>query len=105
MSTAIRPAIAELAGCGPFPASTSIDLKTMEHQENLLRLISPPFSNAELKLLIGLFGPDDYFGLAWTLVHLVEQSPQWPVVELLEDQSNEWVGRLRERVDRNSEKE
>lgn len=48
--------------------------------------------------MISLFGQDDCFGLAWSMLHLIETSPNWPLADVLSDFSNEWIYRLRERA-------
>jgi hypothetical protein len=40
---------------------------------------------------VGLFGPDDCFGLEWSLVGLVETAPGWPLADCLENTDNEWI--------------
>jgi hypothetical protein len=47
----------------------------MERQEELLRSIVSPVTDDEARALITLLGPDDYFGGAWTVVHLFESAP------------------------------
>ena len=46
-----------------------------------------------------MFGPDDCFGAAWTLLHLIETAPNWPQ-EPLEDNGNEWLQMLNRRAER-----
>jgi hypothetical protein len=48
--------------------------------------------------LVKLFGPDDCLGLAWTLLHLIETAPGWPVESALVGLEGEWIDRLRERA-------
>ena len=57
----MREEIRKLAEMGPLPASDSAELKA----------ISAPTSDEEARILAGLFGPDDCYGLAWTLMHLI----------------------------------
>jgi len=71
-------------------------MEVIKAQEMLLRSIKAPVSDDEAKCLTKLFGSDDYFGLAWTVLHLVESAPGWPIEECLRDASNEWIVRLRE---------
>ncbi|MDB6032726.1 MAG: hypothetical protein JWM16_3064, partial [Verrucomicrobiales bacterium] len=33
--------------------------------------------------LVKVFGPDDYYGLAWSLLHLIESAPGWPLADCL----------------------
>jgi hypothetical protein len=50
--------------------------------------------------MVSLFGPDGCFGLAWTLVHLIETSPGWPIEGCITQLQSEWIVRLRERAER-----
>ena len=70
----------------------------LEKQEDLLRRIAPPLTDDEARLLVTIFGPDDYFGAAWTVLHLVESAPGWPLYDCLANVSNEWIARLQKRV-------
>lgn len=96
----IRPEISELVKLGRFPASQDVVLSVMERQEQLLGSIVPPVSDDEARELIKLFGSDDYFGGAWTVLHLIESAPNWPLDDCLVDDSNEWIARLRLRLER-----
>jgi len=96
----IRSEISELVRLGAFPSSKGVDLALIKRQQQLLQLITLPISDAEARELVKLFGPDDYYGLAWTVLHLVEGSPNWPLADCLTSPSNEWIDRLRERVRR-----
>jgi hypothetical protein len=40
----------------------------VERYQHLLDSITPPVTDAEAEALVLLFGPDDGFGLAWTLL-------------------------------------
>jgi hypothetical protein len=37
-----------------------------------------------LKALVGLFGPDDADGIAWSLLHVIEAAPAWLIKECLQ---------------------
>lgn len=50
------------------------------------------------RALVQLFGPDDCFGLAWSLLHLIETLPGWPSEDTLKGLHGEWIDRLRERA-------
>jgi hypothetical protein len=95
----VRPEITELIQLGAFPASKDAVTEVIEHQEQLLRKIATPVSNDEARQLITLFGPDDYFGGAWTLLHIVETAPHWPLMDCLTDDSNEWILLLKKRCE------
>jgi len=94
----IRSEIVELVKLGRFPASLDVVSETMGRQEALLRRIVPPVNDDEARELIKLFGPDDYFGGAWTVLHLVESATHWPLWDCLSYESNEWIVRLRQRL-------
>lgn len=96
----IRSVIDELVRLGRFPASRQVVPSVLAQQEELLRGIAPPVSDDEARALITLFGPDDYFGGSWTVLHLVESAPGWPLLDCLTADSNEWIVRLRERAAR-----
>jgi hypothetical protein len=96
----MRPEVHELVAMGPLPDSSSGsgDMLRLEEYQRLLGAIAKPVSDEESAALAGLFGPDDCFGLAWTLVHLVESAPGWPLLDRLPSVDNEWVSLLRERA-------
>jgi hypothetical protein len=82
-----------------------VDTDTIDQQQKLLESIVPPLSDDEAVALLQVFGVDDYFGMAWTLLHLVESAPGWPIGGALDDISNEWIVRLRDRAARGNRKE
>jgi hypothetical protein len=96
----IRPEVRQLVALGAFPSSNDADLATGQRQQQLLESIKRPISDEEARSLIKVFGPDDYFGLAWTVLHLIESAPGWPLRDCLEGDANEWITRLRESAKR-----
>jgi hypothetical protein len=98
----MRPEVQELVAMGPLPDSASAagDMMKLEEYGRLLDAISKPVSDEEAEALVRLFGPDDCFGLAWTLVHLIESAPGWPFVDRLPAVDNEWIALLRDRSSR-----
>ena len=98
----IRPEVRQLLEADPLPdgptaAKTSTRLENYQH---LIERIQKPISNEEAEALATLFGPDDCFGLAWSLVHLIESAPDWPLLHRLPDTGNEWVELVRARAQR-----
>lgn len=93
----VRREVAELVSLGPFPASEDVTMEIIQSQESLLNSIARPVTDEEALQLIKLFGPDDYYGMAWTLVHLIESSPNWPLTDCLTGDSNEWIEHLKKR--------
>lgn len=103
----MRQNVIELKRLGRFPASVGPggEMPTDElivAQERLVLSLQPPFSDEELAVLLSIFRPDDYFGLAQTLVHRIESAAQWRSVgkTLLDgaDQSNDWIGLMLKRL-------
>ena len=87
---------------GPLPASDSAEPEEVDRYAALLKEMAPAVSDEEARALVSLFGPDDCFGLAWTLVHLIETSPSWPLYDALSS-DNEWHLLLRESTERAGE--
>src|SRR5215470_20003655 len=100
----MRETIAELVRLGPLPSEDQADDEYLKCFEETLKEVvqdakQQPLTNEEAKALVGLFGPDECFGGAWTLLHLVESAPGWPIEECLQDTRKEWVARLKRRVE------
>jgi hypothetical protein len=51
------------------------DVQVIEQFETALRNIGSPISDEEAIALARLFSEDDCYGLAWTLLHLIETAP------------------------------
>src|SRR5690348_12608273 len=100
MTQRMRREVEELVALGRFPDARQVEPNIIERQQALLDAVAPPVTDAEARELVRLFGNDDYFGLAWTLLHLIESAPSWPLMECLICPSNEWIRRLVERANR-----
>ena len=94
----MQQAVRELMKLGSLPSSASPDISLVEAIEAALKNVQTPVSDEDARALVALFGPDDCFGLAWTLLHLVETAPGWPLLDTLVDPENEWVLRLKQRA-------
>jgi hypothetical protein len=89
----MQPAISALLALGPLPGGAAATVPMMHVSK-----IQIPVTDEEACALVKLFGPDDCFGLAWTLLHLIETAPGWPVDGALNGLQGEWIDRLRERA-------
>ena len=96
----MRPQVERLVSLGQLPAEASATVEQIDRIEVEFRAIVPPLSDHEARALVRLFGPDGCFGVASSLVHLIETAPGWPLLDCLEDSENEFVVSLRERARR-----
>lgn len=74
----VREAVEQLRKMGPLPseeAATGDSSSKLQRYEQLLLNIEKPVTDEEASVLAGVLGTDDCFGLAWTLVHLIETAP------------------------------
>jgi len=95
----MRQPIQDIAKLGPLPNSASANISKLESFQKLLTQIEQPVTDDEARLLSKLFGPDECFGLAWTLLHIIETAPGWPLRDVLSDVDNEWIFRMKKRAD------
>src|SRR6476646_4771468 len=90
----VRKEVEDFVALGPLPDESSDDATLAKHEE-LLGKIQQPVSDEEAALLIGMFGPDDCYGGAWTLLHLIESAPGGvPLKSEPSATDNEWLRRL-----------
>ena len=70
----MRRPIVDLLELGPFPAERDAQLDEIEARETLVRQLVLPATEEEARAVIGLFGSDSLFGLAWALLHFIESA-------------------------------
>lgn len=98
---AIRVQVQQLVDLGPFPASRDADADDIDHRGAIIDSITPPVTREEALALLGCFGPDEAFGLAWELIHLIETvSGGLPLETRPSSEANEWVQYLWDRSHR-----
>ena len=93
----MRPEVRDFLSMGPLPESTASTAEELDKLEGSLGQIAPPVSEEEARALLRSFGPDDCFGLAWTLVHLIETAPNPVLIEEPGESEGEWIRLLWER--------
>jgi hypothetical protein len=96
----MRHEVQALTCLGPLPDCETAQEEQLKTYERLLSSITPPISDEEARSLVRLFGPDECYGLAWSLLHLIESAPGWPLPDCLRGCSNEWTARLHQRAAR-----
>jgi hypothetical protein len=99
MENNMQAAVKRLIKIGPLPSSSAATTAALQEFEALLAEVRTPISDDEARALVRLFGPDDCFGLGWSLLHLIETSPGWLIEDALVNLHGEWVERLRQRVE------
>jgi hypothetical protein len=92
----IRRAVEDLVNAGPFP-SEEATVEEIERTQRLLELITAPVSDEEAQMLLATFGPDDCFGMAWTVLHLIETAPSALTADYSGNADNDWVKLLEKR--------
>jgi hypothetical protein len=97
----IRKEVAELVKLGAFSSEDETIEEEIERRADLLDAISKPLTDEEAEALLPCFGPDDYYGVAWTLLHLIESAPGGcPVKTEPPPGANEWIRRLWDSAER-----
>ena len=94
--------VVQLIKLGPMPPTVGAgdtDLNKVGEYEHLLFTVYTPVTDDEAVELVKIFGPDDCFGLSWTLVHIIETAPGWPLWSVLSaDDKRDGIRQLRDRA-------
>ena len=91
----MQTAIKQLRELGPLPPESTEDIALIQRWQDALALVSRPVNASEAEVLCTLFGPDDCFGLAWSLVHLIETATDLSDEYLTQLPPNKWIDQLR----------
>ena len=73
-----RKDIDDLLNSSPLPSSEEATESQLKEIHRVIELIAEPVTDDDAIILLDSFGPDECFGLAWPLIHLIETSPNWP---------------------------
>lgn len=95
---AVRRGVQELVDAGPVP-SEDADAEVIAEAERLLERVVAPVTDHEAQCLVLAFGDDDCYGLAWTLLHLIETAPGAQTAKYSVNGDNMWVTLLNARVE------
>jgi hypothetical protein len=95
----MQVSIRKLIELGKLPSIENADASILKKYQDLLLSIEEPITDEEAVGLMGVLGPDDCFGLAWTLIHIAETAPGWPLREALADVNSEWVKTIMQRAE------
>ncbi len=82
---------------GPLP-DWDADGEEIDRRYNQLEAIAKPVTGEEARALADCFGPDDCYGVAWTLLHLIETGPNPVLTTEPAPDAGEWHHRLWVRI-------
>ena len=94
----MRTLVTQLVALGQLPGEQEATAPQVQEFERVIRKIEPPLSKEEAVALLSVFGQDGCFGLAWSLLHLIETAPGWPYPEARLGAANPWVKSMLERA-------
>lgn len=93
----MREEVKALVAFGQFLPDQGAIPGVVERHEHALKAIARPVSDDEARALVNVFGPDDCFGLAWSLLHLIETAPGWPIKIAIAEANPPWAEELKDR--------
>jgi hypothetical protein len=95
----IREEVAKLIAFGSLPSEEAASDEQLQVIQQQLERIEPPLTDDEAQRLTALFHHDDsLYGMAWTLLHLIETAPECPISDAPDATANEWVRRIWDRA-------
>lgn len=104
MADAVRASVHELVQLGRIPTDNEADTEP-DRADRWEVLIGEMYgegnvTNGEAAMLVPLLPRDesDSFGVVWTLVHVIESAPGWPLNEALAAADGPWADILRQRL-------
>ena len=74
----VRGSVEDFLRLGQLPESKAATEQDLDNRVAALKAISPPVTDEEAVALFEAFGPDECFGVAWSLLHLIETAPGHP---------------------------
>ncbi|MEU7151245.1 hypothetical protein AB0B15_24945 [Streptomyces sp. NPDC045456] len=93
----MRSEVLAFVADGPLPDWDASE-EEIDRRSRQLGAIPVPVRGDEAHALAACFGPDDCYGLAWTLLHLIETGPNPAVTVDPGSGANEWVQRIYDRA-------
>jgi len=95
----LHPVVASLTKVAPQLTST-LRQDQLDEAVRLLDAMPHPLAREDIAALVSLLPSDgdDACGVNWTILHAIEASPEWPVWDVLEAPSHEWIAIMRARL-------
>jgi hypothetical protein len=96
----MRSEFENLVRLGRLPGDDALDEAAASQFANAIDGLPASPMCEEAAALVAILPPDDStaFGMAWSILHAIEASPDWPVWSELDDRSW-WVTLLRQRCE------
>ncbi|MFB7835296.1 hypothetical protein ACFVFF_04255 [Streptomyces sp. NPDC057680] len=89
----MRPEVQAFVVDGPLPDWDASE-EEIDRRAEQLDAIPKPVTREEARALVACFGPDDCYGVAWALMHLIETGPNPVLATDPGPEANEWHQRL-----------
>lgn len=93
----MRPEVQAFLADGPLPDENASE-EVIGTRVQQLHAIAGPVTGEEARALVSCFGPDDCYGVAWTLLHLIETGPNPVLAADPGPDANAWHRRLHGRA-------
>lgn len=90
----MRNEVLDLLKLGKLPDSNVADPIFLEKFQVMLGRIIPPVTESEARAMAELFGSDDCYGIAWSLLHLIETSVKSDWSSAASSAGSEWIDRI-----------
>ncbi|MFI9120604.1 hypothetical protein ACIGW0_14580 [Streptomyces bikiniensis] len=93
----MRPEVQAFVADGPLPDWDASE-EEIDRRVRQLDAISKPVTAEEARALVSCFGPDDCYGVAWSLLHLIETAPDPVLATDPGPDADDWHRRLHHRA-------
>lgn len=96
----MRSSIAQLARLGRLPSEALATAPELRAFETALQATEGPLTDEEALALLGTLPSSEQscFGMAWTVLHLIESAPGWPLRQAASLLPNPWIAKMLERT-------
>jgi hypothetical protein len=96
----MRTSVTNIVSLGRLPEERSASVAQLQAFEAALSSIERPVTDEEAMSLLQVLPntEESCFGLAWSVLHLIETAPGWPLKEAKLQCSNPWVASMLERA-------